>query len=314
MKRAISLILTVALSLVLFSLVSVAEDTVPVRFYAKQVSADDTTLTVQIRVAVSDSVKANSFGIYVDYDDTVLDLSSCSFAREDGILALIGGLSISSQTADAKPYRLLWTGGAASAGAGDYFVAALTFDVIGAYIPEGFAVTLAADPENPVIDDKDKTVESAVVAGDFELSGKRIMLEGPEGSPVIRIGDKLDLSPYSIVVKWAGTEGKTEKIAVTEDMISGFDAIKYGAQHVTVKHEDFEGGFDVVVAAVPGDADRSGTINLADVAKMMKTIAGWELDTEIDTVAADVDGNPGVNLNDVSLIMKNIAKWDVTLN
>ena len=63
--------------------------------------------------------------------------------------------------------------------------------------------------------------------------------------------------------------------------------------------------------SVPGDVNRDTKINLADVSLMLKYIAKWNVELDLD--AADVTGDSKVNLGDVSLMLKYIAKWDVVL-
>ena len=52
------------------------------------------------------------------------------------------------------------------------------------------------------------------------------------------------------------------------------------------------------------------SLNVADVAVMMKYIAKWSgLDIDLD--AADVTNDGRVNLLDASKILKHLARWDV---
>ncbi len=63
--------------------------------------------------------------------------------------------------------------------------------------------------------------------------------------------------------------------------------------------------------STPGDANGDGKVNLGDVSLILKHIAKWNIELDLD--AADVTDDGKVNLADVSLILKHIAKWDVVL-
>jgi len=65
------------------------------------------------------------------------------------------------------------------------------------------------------------------------------------------------------------------------------------------------------VLPVPGDADGNGTVNLLDASAVMKHVAKWSV--EIDLDAAEVTDDGRINLGDVSAIMKYIARWDIVL-
>lgn len=58
-----------------------------------------------------------------------------------------------------------------------------------------------------------------------------------------------------------------------------------------------------------GDADGNNKLNLIDVSRILKKIAGW--DVEVSDIA-DYDGNGKLNLRDVSNILKYIAGWRIT--
>lgn len=57
-----------------------------------------------------------------------------------------------------------------------------------------------------------------------------------------------------------------------------------------------------------GDVNSDGVITLADVAAVMKHIAGWK-NIDIDKIEADVNKDGVANLSDVSALMKRIAGW-----
>ena len=67
-----------------------------------------------------------------------------------------------------------------------------------------------------------------------------------------------------------------------------------------------------VVLHLPGDTDGDGEFDLADVANVLRYLAGgW--DVTVDVLNADVNGDGVVNLKDVVLMRRALAGWDVTL-
>ena len=66
-----------------------------------------------------------------------------------------------------------------------------------------------------------------------------------------------------------------------------------------------------VMPRVPGDADDSGTVDLADALVIMQYDAGWNVN--INESNAEVDGNGTINIFDALLILQYNAGWTVTL-
>ena len=68
-----------------------------------------------------------------------------------------------------------------------------------------------------------------------------------------------------------------------------------------------------VVRHLPGDSDSDGELDLADVATLLRYLAGgWEGIT-VDVRNADVNADGVVNLKDAVLLRRYLAGWDVTL-
>lgn len=81
-----------------------------------------------------------------------------------------------------------------------------------------------------------------------------------------------------------------------------------GAYAVTVGAEDIVR--DVVLIQY-GDADENGQVNIADAVAVLKYVAKWNIEPNLD--ACDVDVNGEVSLSDAVKILKKLAGWDVTL-
>lgn len=81
-----------------------------------------------------------------------------------------------------------------------------------------------------------------------------------------------------------------------------------GVYDVTVGTEDIVR--DIVLIQY-GDADENGQVNIADAVAVLKYVAKWNIEPNIN--ACDVDVNGEVSLSDAVKILKKIAGWDVTL-
>lgn len=62
---------------------------------------------------------------------------------------------------------------------------------------------------------------------------------------------------------------------------------------------------------IPGDANGTGKVDLADVSVLAKYLAGWDI--ECNEAALDVDGDGLVNLNDLIHLAQYVAGWKVEL-
>ena len=60
-----------------------------------------------------------------------------------------------------------------------------------------------------------------------------------------------------------------------------------------------------------GDIDGNGTINLKDATRLLRYLAGW--DVEVHIAAADTNGDGKVNMKDATHLMKYLSNWAVTL-
>ncbi|MBQ8555952.1 MAG: hypothetical protein IJ438_08775 [Clostridia bacterium] len=63
---------------------------------------------------------------------------------------------------------------------------------------------------------------------------------------------------------------------------------------------------------VPGDTSGDGVTDMRDALRLLRSIAGW--DVEINDKAADVNGDGSVDMRDALRLLRYIAGWDVTLN
>ena len=86
------------------------------------------------------------------------------------------------------------------------------------------------------------------------------------------------------------------------------DAINASLAAVPTTPAVMDGGLRV---ALPGDVNGDGSVDVADVTRLMQYLAEW--DVRVDPLASDVTGDGVADLADVTRLMQYLAEWDVTL-
>lgn len=110
------------------------------------------------------------------------------------------------------------------------------------------------------------------------------------------------------VIYWDGSE---REVPLAECEITGFDSSAIGEIELAATYEGYSAKFTVTVVPMPGDVNADGKVGLADVANILKFVAGWEIEVNADI--GDVNKDGYVNVSDASLMLKYIACWDVVL-
>ncbi len=136
--------------------------------------------------------------------------------------------------------------------------------------------------------------EDPVSAAGLTLAeGSHLVLDTEKGYV-----DKIDgtITVSELKANFAGEvsiAGKADDAAVaTDDLITAGDAS--------------------LKALIYGDVDRTGIVNITDASAVLKYVAKWETNINLD--AADVDKSGSVNLADITKILKAVAKWsDISL-
>jgi len=118
---------------------------------------------------------------------------------------------------------------------------------------------------------------------------------------------------YSVIVKVAVADPDqyrfADSVAVTVNgKAAQYEILEIGELLVTYV---FPPCGEAAMFSTPGDVNGDTKVTLADVSLMLKHIAKWSVELNLD--AADVTGDGKVNLADVSLMLKYIARWDVVL-
>ena len=62
---------------------------------------------------------------------------------------------------------------------------------------------------------------------------------------------------------------------------------------------------------LPGDINGDGVVNTKDTTRLMRYLAGW--DVEVNEAALDVNGDGVVNTKDTTRLMRYLANWDVEI-
>ncbi len=100
--------------------------------------------------------------------------------------------------------------------------------------------------------------------------------------------------------------GTTSNIAVSYNAEDVYDADE---SNVTFYCED---GIITFVDYTPGDINGDGVLNSKDTTRLMRYLAGW--DVEINEAALDVNGDGVVNTKDTTRLMRYLAGWDVEIH
>ena len=97
----------------------------------------------------------------------------------------------------------------------------------------------------------------------------------------------------------------TTTIAVTYDAEDIYDADE---SNVTFFCDD---GIITFIDYTPGDISGDGVLNFKDTTRLMRYLAGWDI--EINEAALDVNGDGVVNTKDTTRLMRYLAGWDVEI-
>ena len=106
------------------------------------------------------------------------------------------------------------------------------------------------------------------------------------------------------------SDGTSEDIAITADMVSGFDNKTVGPQTLTVTYSGFEATFDIEITADShfGDPDGDGAITVSDALIALRIAAKLAEETPEMLATCDVDGDGAVTVSDALRILRVAAK------
>ena len=131
------------------------------------------------------------------------------------------------------------------------------------------------------------------------------------------------INPETGGMVWADTQNTTITDTIVDLTFTVLEGAEDGFAEVTItdrmivndNEEVLEfavisGGVNVA-NSIPGDVTGDGNVNIIDVLRLQKYLAG--MDVEIDPIAADVTGDGNVNVIDVLRMKKFLAGMDVVL-
>lgn len=113
--------------------------------------------------------------------------------------------------------------------------------------------------------------------------------------------DTLDVAGGKLTLTY--NNGDTEDVALTADMVTGFDNTVFGDQTLTVTYQGKEASFHIKVVRL-GDINEDDEISAADALLALQTATGKITLTGISLEAANVDGKDSISANDALFILQ----------
>ncbi len=218
---------------------AVIDDTAPAFVLDNAVAKAGETFTVAIRTKNNPGVV--SIKLAVGYDSNVVELVSSEFKD------FTGGLSGTSPMTD-NPFIINWADALNPNNTTNGVVALLTFKVKDGAAIGDTAITLSYDPED-VYDENFDNVTFATVDGTVSVVEyvDITVTDLPTKLNYLQAKDAFDPAGGKVTVTYSN--GFTEVIDLTVDMVSGFDNTKVGKQTLTVMYEGLTDTFDVEIFA-----------------------------------------------------------------
>ena len=151
--------------------------------------------------------------------------------------------------------------------------------------------------------------------GDFKLTAMPqitgIEVTAPDKVEYVEGREELDLSGGKVTVTY--DNGSTEEVALTAEMVEGFDNTVVGPQTLTVTYNGFTDTFDVTIIAyvLIGDIDGDDEVTVADALAALRMAVGLADQPEGDALGvADVDADGTVTVSDALRILRIAARLD----
>ncbi len=114
----------------------------------------------------------------------------------------------------------------------------------------------------------------------------------------------MDLTGGKLKVSYA--DGTFDEVAMTSDMVTGFNPKKGGEQTLTVTYGSFAGTFTVTIRSMYGDLNNDQTVETQDLALLKKLLAGLISKDEV-APGADCNGDGEIDTNDLAILKKFLA-------
>ena len=167
--------------------------------------------------------------------------------------------------------------------------------------------------EIEVCDETTDLVESAVIPATITVTDATVSVTGVTIDETLSVNIGQTKTP-SFTVAPAEATNKTVSFTSSDTSVATVNAttgevtgVKKGTATITVKTADgnFTDTCTVTVLYLRGDANMDGKISLMDVNRIIRHLASWSVEINLDN--ADYDANGKVNLVDVSKLIKFLA-------
>ncbi|MBE6534676.1 MAG: hypothetical protein E7678_06915, partial [Ruminococcaceae bacterium] len=99
--------------------------------------------------------------------------------------------------------------------------------------------------------------------------------------------------------------GSSTTVSVSYDSEDIYDVTETNVTFAVVS------GDITIINYVPGDINDDGAVNSKDTTRLMRYLAGW--DVEVNEAALDINGDGVVNSKDTTRLMRYLAGWDVEI-
>lgn len=135
------------------------------------------------------------------------------------------------------------------------------------------------------------------------------MMGGKAGKSMalfVSVPGKISKGTLKLVVAAGSGASGDQTIEITK--LRGYAPSKWtdlnGKKTITIKLQG-------TATRVPGDADKSGAVDIDDALTVLQHLAGWGVAISLEN--ADCDGKAGVDIDDALQILQNLAGWGVAL-
>ena len=122
------------------------------------------------------------------------------------------------------------------------------------------------------------------------------------------VNDDFDCKGLKLLVEYAN--GDSEIISDGYEVVNDFS--NEGKTDVRVTYEGYDVLVSVMVMYALGDINRDGPVDSKDVMRLMRYLAGYDVD--VVEAALDVNGDGFVNSKDTTHLMRYLAGWNVEIH
>ncbi|MBQ9557717.1 MAG: tyrosine-protein phosphatase [Clostridia bacterium] len=133
-----------------------------------------------------------------------------------------------------------------------------------------------------------------------------VELTPPTKTSYVADREELDLTGGCLTVTYS--DGDSEVVGLTADMVSGFDNSVIGPQTLTVNYGGFTATFDIEIVILSGDVDGDGEVTVADALAALRASVGLSELEGAAFITADADADGEITVSDALRILRIAAK------